>query len=71
MTDLAQDRKPDKLRAVLVWIYLAFPLLLMLSLASESDSLMSWPSFVTGSLTLVLVELVAGASWGFWTGRLR
>ena len=65
MTDAT--RQPDYVRACLVWV---FPLFVFLGTWTLGGTVL-WSSFIAGALTTALVEIVALASWGFWTGRLR
>lgn len=68
MTDM-RHRQPDYVRAGLVWIFPAFVIIATKILGAPVVEF--WPSFWVGVLLLALFELVAFASWGFWTGRLR
>lgn len=66
MTDT--DRKPDYVRACLVW---TFPLFAWLCVWAFDGMIADWPAFIAGTLSCLLLEIVVAASWGFWTGRLR
>ena len=64
-----QERRPDKLRAALVWIY-PIGAVGMVKLA-RAPLYGDAPSFWSGVFLTVLIGLVGFSSWGFWTGSMK
>jgi hypothetical protein len=67
---MTEPRRGDPVRAVVVWIFPLFTVLMTKALL-DGEPYAVWPSFWGGFFMAALVGMVAGASWGFWTGRLR
>lgn len=58
--------RPNYVSACLVWVFPVFAVICIWAF----DGIILWPSFITGALALLLIEICAAASWGFWTGWL-
>jgi hypothetical protein len=65
---LMNERTPNKAAALLVWIFVVFPVLMILTL--QGSLTLNWPQVLTGFFFALLLVMVGCASWGFWTGRL-